>query len=149
MKTREEVEALKRNWLKDPIYDLATVDGFEECHGELDKFQDEQEAKWKAEADKKLTDRAADLGVSKEEAKHLSSFEKIERELRTLDFQIGDGGSANGWTSFVIAREQVRATLLLAAQVKRVGDFLEEKFESDEASDHTKFMTDLYNIEKE
>jgi hypothetical protein len=149
MKTREEVEALKRNWLKDPIYDLATVEGFEEYHGELDKFQDEQEAKWKAEADKKLTNKASDLGVSKEEAKHLSSFEKIERELRLLDFQIGDGGSAIGWANFVIAREQVRATLLLAAQVKRVGDFLEEKFESDEAFQNTKFMTDLYNIEKE
>jgi hypothetical protein len=35
MKTREEVEDLKDNWLLDPIYDLEETEGFEDYRDEL------------------------------------------------------------------------------------------------------------------
>ena len=114
MKTREDVEALKANWVKDPIYDLASVEGFEEYHSELDQFQDEMEAKWKANA----------------EAKHPVSFEDkkqvIEDELDALDAFITDLPLDANYYHLRIATEQVFATLLLAEQIKRVGDLLEE-----------------------
>jgi hypothetical protein len=49
--------------------------------------------------------------------------------------------------SDVIAREQVRATLLLAAQVKRVGDLLEQKIEEDLGAHALELSTKLYKTE--
>ena len=49
MKTKEEIDALKREWTKDPCRDLEATDGFEEHESELLAFRHEQEAKWKAE----------------------------------------------------------------------------------------------------
>jgi len=38
VKTREEVEALKLNWQKDPIWDIEDTEGFEEYREELIEF---------------------------------------------------------------------------------------------------------------
>lgn len=38
MKSREEVENLKKNWLEDPCYDIETTEGFEEYKEELLEF---------------------------------------------------------------------------------------------------------------
>jgi len=48
MKTREEVEALKAQWLKDPCWRLEDAIGFEEYGVELCAFAYEREAEWKA-----------------------------------------------------------------------------------------------------
>ena len=43
MKTREEVEALKKEWEEDPCFDLIyNVEGFEEYREELEAFQDKK-----------------------------------------------------------------------------------------------------------
>ena len=52
MKTREEVEALKRNWLKDPVWTLAETGGFEEYAVELAGFEAEHQAIWAAAREK-------------------------------------------------------------------------------------------------
>lgn len=144
MKYREELEALKASWVKDPCWDIEDTPGFEEHQEELLAFRKETEAKWKAENDKDLSSKAAELGVSKEQAKVLSSFNEIERELSTLDLFMNDISYSDGLLQLVIAREQVRATLLLAAQVKRVGDLLEEL--SDEPGSDIDFSTKLYKV---
>jgi DNA repair exonuclease SbcCD ATPase subunit len=41
MKSREEVEELKRQWLRDPAFDLAEVEGFEDYEEELRRFESE------------------------------------------------------------------------------------------------------------
>lgn len=46
MKTREEVEHLKANWIADPCYDLEETEGFEEYREELYDFAQKQEIKW-------------------------------------------------------------------------------------------------------
>ena len=48
MKTRKEVEALKKDWLKDPCWDICDQEGFEEYREELEAYQAAMEAKWKA-----------------------------------------------------------------------------------------------------
>jgi hypothetical protein len=53
MKTREEVEALKVNWLNDPCWNLEDTGGFEEYAVELGAFAIEHEAEWKAARDKR------------------------------------------------------------------------------------------------
>ncbi len=44
MKTREEVEALKAQWLKDPCWDIEDTGGFEEYATELAGFRVKHEA---------------------------------------------------------------------------------------------------------
>lgn len=48
MKTREEVDALKASWLKDPCFDLFCYPEFEEHHAELAAFQRSKQAEWAA-----------------------------------------------------------------------------------------------------
>jgi hypothetical protein len=49
MKTRAEVEKLKRDWEADPCYDLYDMDGFEEYRDELKAYQDQKEVEFKRE----------------------------------------------------------------------------------------------------
>ncbi len=44
-KTREEIEALKKDWLKDPCWDIEATEGFEAHHDELYIYRLEQEVK--------------------------------------------------------------------------------------------------------
>jgi hypothetical protein len=53
MKTREEVEQLKADWLYDPCYDLETVEGFEDYKEELLAFSKEKQAHWSEQVEKK------------------------------------------------------------------------------------------------
>ena len=57
MKTREEVEALKANWLGDPCYDIEDAPGFEDYGVELAGFAVEHRKLWE-EARKKCEARA-------------------------------------------------------------------------------------------
>lgn len=46
MKTREEVEALKKEWLEDDSWDIEDTEGFEEYRDELYILRLETELKW-------------------------------------------------------------------------------------------------------
>jgi hypothetical protein len=46
MKTREEVEKLKINWQKDPIWDIEDTDGFEEYRDELIEYHKQCNVVW-------------------------------------------------------------------------------------------------------
>lgn len=45
--TREEIDNLKENWLKDPVFDLYELPGFDEYWEELETFQRSQEKIWR------------------------------------------------------------------------------------------------------
>ncbi len=47
MKTRDEVENLKRNWLTDPCWDIEDTRGFEDYYFELSVFHTRQCRKWR------------------------------------------------------------------------------------------------------
>ena len=128
MKTREDVEALKNNWLADPCYDLASVEGFEEFHSELDAFQDEQEANWKQFRAERLNKRKQWIGDNDYAslAEDIFTPEEIESTLRSLDHQVGDGDSATDFANFKISQALVRSNILITIQLKRIGDLLEE-----------------------
>lgn len=63
MKTRMEVEALKRNWIKDPIWDIYDTEGYEEYRDELRKFQTNMMQEWRAREYNKVYDYARGLGI--------------------------------------------------------------------------------------
>jgi hypothetical protein len=44
-KTHDEIEALKKNWLNDPCWDIEDTEGFEEHHDELYIYRLEMELK--------------------------------------------------------------------------------------------------------
>ena len=48
-KTPEQIEALKKDWLNDPCWDIEYAEGFEAHKEELKNFSDEQEEKWRNE----------------------------------------------------------------------------------------------------
>lgn len=107
-KTVEEIDALKENWAKDPIWDLEYTEGFEEHVAELRAFRKEQEEIWEVEREEKVK----------------LSFEYRAGEiLDEVDASLDHLDASDAW---VIGKQQVKATLLMAEQVKRVADALEE-----------------------
>jgi len=53
MKTREEVDALKLNWQRDPIWDIEDTEGFEEYRDELIEFHKTWSEKCQADWEKR------------------------------------------------------------------------------------------------
>ena len=62
MKTKQEVEALKENWLQDSCWNLADTEGFEDHHDELLAFQKEWEQKWHDRYEAKLLEQSVRVG---------------------------------------------------------------------------------------
>ena len=46
MATKEEIENLKNDWVKDPCWEIETTEGFEEHWDELLEYRKKMEAKW-------------------------------------------------------------------------------------------------------
>lgn len=63
MKTPQEIEDLKHNWLQDPCYDIYDVDGFEDHREELKRWQKKQEDDWELKRLNELKTFASDLGI--------------------------------------------------------------------------------------
>jgi polyhydroxyalkanoate synthesis regulator phasin len=83
MKTREEVDALKANWLEDPCWDLYTTEGFEEYHEELGRFQAVKEAEWEVEREQELQKYADELGT--DNLKLAEYVRRLERRIDNLE----------------------------------------------------------------
>lgn len=93
VKTREDVEKLKRDWQADPCWDLAETDGFEAYRDELKAFEAEHHARWerqRAEREAAETDRVAmracELGCSPALVTFIESLEKrLEQRIGALE----------------------------------------------------------------
>lgn len=107
-KTREEVEALKIGWRRDPCWDIEDTDGFEEHKDELLAFHQACEAEWRAAEDERIK---------------LTFGHKAERIRESLDVLTESELGAQNW----IASQQVRATLLLAEQVAKLVDIMNNR----------------------
>lgn len=46
LKTKQEIEDLKENWLHDPCWDIEDTEGFEAHREELEKFHKEKSLEW-------------------------------------------------------------------------------------------------------
>jgi hypothetical protein len=63
MKTRQEIENLKMQWVNNPIWDLETTEGFEEYSEELKIFSMLKNLEWKNNYREKLVEKARQIGV--------------------------------------------------------------------------------------
>jgi hypothetical protein len=126
MKTQEELQNLKEDWLKDPCWDIENSEGFEDHKNELLAFREQAQADWEERAQQKLAARVEKIeketGIRDPlNAMYLSTFIDIEQRLSRMANDTGEAFAVAD-----IAIEQVRATLLMTAQIKRVADVLEE-----------------------
>lgn len=62
-KTREEIDRLKFDWARDPIWDIETTEGFEAHRDELMAWGSAKKEQWKQLAHEKLVSKATELGT--------------------------------------------------------------------------------------
>lgn len=129
-KTIEEIEALKENWIKDPCWDIETTEGFEDHVEELLNFRRQTEAEWDAKHAAREATRhqlvMEQTGVTDSDiTSALSTFNEIERMVSSQDRYIGEISTHEAIVTAELQMAQIRATLLQAAQLKRIADVLE------------------------
>lgn len=151
IKTDEEIQALKDNWVKDPSWDIEKTEGFEEHEDELLQFHNEMNAKWTEKDIARVEARTAkffsETGIHDPLiSESLYTFTEIENDLLRADITIGKC-SMDALAQAILLQAHVRATLLLAAQIKRVGDLLGDKIDQDAGDRNTDFMTNLYKVD--
>jgi len=145
MAAREEIEKLKKSWLEDPCWDIECTEGFEEHEQELLAFRLEADAERTKKMEEKIEKRArvvlVETGISNQgAAQAIKTYDEIEYLASHPNYQSES-------IAETIAIAQVHATLLLAAQMQRIADALEERNKSDEADGNLEFMTKLYKVE--
>lgn len=141
IKTSEEIQALKDGWVKDPCWDIEKTEGFEEHHDELLAWRLDLEDKHRLAANARAELRLENVRkvtgvVDANIAQSLYTWSEIENDVWHGKDAISDGEQAH-----------IRALLLLAAQVKRVADALEEANLNTSGTDNLDFNTRLYKVE--
>lgn len=132
IRTPQEIEALKASWLKDPCWDIENSQGFEAHYEELLAFRKEQDQKWEAKAKERDEARAAlvreQTGVIDADiVLSLHTWHEIERATLRAEQSVDAPIMA-------LTAALTRATLLQAAQLKRIADALEEIAEADDGT---------------
>jgi len=134
IRTPEEIEALKNNWLKDPCWDIEDSGGFEAHYEELKAYHDQVRTEWKEKRkqgeEKRIEKVMLATGIDKTERETLLSlrtWNELEDEARDAERYTEDPHVS-------INATLVRATLLQAAQLKRIADALEKLVDQDDNS---------------
>ncbi len=103
MKTQNEIEALKRNWKSDPIWDIEETEGFEGHREELREFRLIQEQEMQATRFNRLLLKSEGLGV-RGNIKLADCVEQLEHRLKSLEervsFAYGGQPYPEGYTPF-------------------------------------------------
>lgn len=82
LKTKDEIEKLKRNWESDPCWDIEKTESFEAHHDELLAYRLEKEAKWEQERFDEIDNKALELQCSFELAEYIMG---LERQLASMN----------------------------------------------------------------
>lgn len=89
MKSQEEIEALKRSWHRDPIWDIEETEGFEDHREELKAYREQLDAEYEKKERTRLIEKSAMLcgnATSVELVKYIENLEaKIEQLQRAQD----------------------------------------------------------------
>lgn len=121
MKTQQELDDLKQNWIKDPHWDIEDTDGFQEHREELlawrkdlaEKHEMARKARHELRAEHVMNKTGvADKNISL----FIFTFEEIRDEL---EYSVREDEPLR------LQAALVRASLLQAAQLKRIADALE------------------------
>ena len=88
MKTKEQVEVLKKNWLNDACWDIEETEGFEGYKQELKDFRLNQEREWRAREYNRLYNKAVSLGIDKLGDKDNETNLELVKYLESLEQRI-------------------------------------------------------------
>ncbi len=131
-RTPEEIQKLKDSWAYDPCWDIEDSEGFEAHYEELKAWRLDTEKKHELAAQARQELRREKVmnatGIGKADPDildALATWGEIERAVESQDRYIGDFATREAIVMAELAGAQIRATLLLAAQVKRLADTLE------------------------
>jgi hypothetical protein len=131
-KIPDEIQALKDGWVKDPCWDIEDTEGFEAHHDELLEFHKAQDLLWKAKQSMQQNHRREkvmlETGVGHADGDILdvlSTWGEIEHMVSSQDRYVGEVGQVEDQVKIELMQAQIRATLLQAAQLKRIADALE------------------------
>jgi hypothetical protein len=151
-KTREEIDALKDNWRTDPSWDIEKTEGFEEHHDELLVWREKYEAECDARQKERDAIRAKkvtkETGITGELAEIIKPFSDVENHVKRIFSIAFEDLPGPGYVQTNLMADQVRATLLLAAQVKRVADQLEANENNRMVEDDVRATRELYQASK-
>lgn len=86
MKSREEVQRLKSQWIDDPCWDLEDTPGYEEYYEELLACRQNQERKWALLEDIRLRDLAIKYGIPGK-TKLAAYIESLEDQIERLNWK--------------------------------------------------------------
>lgn len=149
-KTIEEVDALKLNWIKDPCWDIEETEGFEDHREELLAFRQKIEKEAHARVDRLNEEKKNWIGDHDplDLVNSITLPFDIESMMVGLDRNVGRERPQYEYANFEIGRAMVRTNLLIAIQLKRIAQVLEDMHSDTEANDVTEFSTKLFNIKK-
>jgi len=150
MTTDKELNQLKESWKRDPIWDIEDTCGFEEHHDELLEWRRQYEAEQNKRYEEGIARRArtvqVETGISNASiAQDICTYGIIEGHVAAQDRMIDELDDKSALVQARLKQNEIRALLLLAAQVQRVADALEEGLTCDDG-DEIDLMTRLYNI---
>ena len=83
MKTREQVERLKRDWADDACWDIEDTEGFEDYKTELLEYRSAREADWQERLRKQKEEKAMRLGITRMEL--VDYLEQLEYRIKALE----------------------------------------------------------------
>jgi hypothetical protein len=82
-KSRDEIEDLKRQWRKDPHWDIEETEGFEAHREELKAYNDEMQNEWAAQRKERIVDDMGKMGITSE--KTYWYLKRLEQRLESLE----------------------------------------------------------------
>ena len=129
LKTPQEIQDLKDNWLADPCWDIEDTEGFEAHREELLAFHNEHRAEWDRE--RKLRKERRRIKVMEATGVCIIGNENILDSLSTWSEIENDCARYEEDAQTHLQAALVRATLLQAAQLKRIADALEDMQDGD------------------
>ena len=86
IKSSNEIQELKNNWLSDPCWDIEKTKGFERYFDELLEFRIKKEKEWKLQIEKEQRKFADQLGTSS--LKLANYIYQLENRIKQLEKQI-------------------------------------------------------------
>ncbi len=122
---------MKQSWVEDPCWDLENTEGFEEHKEELKAFRLENEIEWQLALEDKRLKRASLVReqtgvVDANIVSALHTWGEIEGRVSSLDCMIHEFEIRDELVYAQLMQAQVRATLLMAAQMERIADSLDK-----------------------
>lgn len=119
--TPEEIEALKKNWMADPCWDIEDTEGFEAYKEDLLAFRKDQEKKWQEQWLAALEERREKVAAWT----NINDIDMAQAIHTQQEIEVMINQGVEKENSLIIQAAHARATFLLATQIQRIAEAIE------------------------